>query len=286
MENLKQNKAPVWRISRHRLNTDGLGVTTLVAFDGCHLDCAYCINSETKFKSGLHHNKEITPQELYDIVKKDDLYFVHTHGGITFGGGEPLVRHEFIRDFAKLCKNHEWRLRIETSLNVPIEAVQHVSEYIEHWYIDIKDVNPNIYKHYTGISNNLVLGNLKWLADNGNANKVTIRVPHISEYNKPSDVNKSIEFLQSMGFTSIEELEYLTPEKQAERKTHKNQLRGKSVCMRLKQVRCKIAERYEIAYQPHECTFQGYCIGTCPRCELEVDMLDKEIRRKNRKPHL
>ena len=81
-------------------------------------------------------------------------------------------------------------------------------------------------------------------------------------------------------------MEYASGEKQAERKTHKNQLRGKSVCMRLKQVRCKIAERYEIAYQPHECTFQGYCIGTCPRCELEVDMLDKEIRRKNRKPHL
>ena len=161
MENHKRHKAPVWRISRHRLNTDGLGVTTLVAFDGCHLDCAYCINFETKFKSGLQHNKEITPQELYDIVKKDDLYFVHTHGGITFGGGEPLIRHEFIRDFAKLCKGHGWRLRIETSLNVPPEAVQHVSEYIEHWYIDIKDINPDIYKHYTGAGNNLVIENLK-----------------------------------------------------------------------------------------------------------------------------
>lgn len=271
----------MWRISRHRLNTDGFGVTTLVAFDGCHLDCAYCVNSETKFKNATHPQKEFSAQELYDIVKKDSLYFVHTHGGITFGGGEPLIRHEFIRDFAKLCQNHGWRLRVETSLNVSTDAVKCISDYVEHWYIDIKDLNPDIYKRYTGASNHLVIENLKWLAENGDASKVTIRVPYISEYNNQSDKNKSIGLLHCMGFDSIEELEYLTPEKQMKKKTHKNQLRGKSICMRLKQVRCKIAERYGIAYQPHECTFQGYCIGTCPRCEQEVDMLDKEIKRKN-----
>ena len=280
MENLIVHKAPVWRISRHRLNTDGFGVTTLVAFDGCHLDCAYCINSETKFKNAAHPQKEFSAQELYDIVKKDSLYFVHTHGGITFGGGEPLIRHDFIRDFAKLCQNHGWRLRVETSLNVSTDAVKCISDYIEHWYIDIKDLNPVIYERYTGASNHLMIENLKWLAENGYASKVTIRVPYISEYNNQSDINKSIGLLHRMGFDSIEELEYLTPEKQMKKKASKNQLRGKSICMRLKQVRCKIAERYGIAYQPHECTFQGYCIGTCPRCEQEVDMLDKEIKRK------
>lgn len=277
MENQKLHKAPVWRISRHRLNTDGFGVVTLVVFDGCHLDCAYCINSETKFKSDLHHNKEITPQELYDIVKKDDLYFVHTHGGITFGGGEPLVRHGFIKEFALLCQGHGWRLRVETSLNVFTEAIKHISNFIDYWYIDIKDLNPGIYKHYTGTSNNLVLENLKWLVDNGNADKVTIRVPHITEYNSQSDIRKSIDLLHDMGFTSIEELEYLTLEKQVKRKNHKNPLLGRSICKRLKEVRRRIAEKYGITYSPHECTSEDACLGTCPLCEYELSMLEKQV---------
>lgn len=274
---LEQTKAPVWKVSRHRLNTDGFGVTTLVVLWGCPLDCTYCINPGTKFKSNGGDYRVLTPRELYDKVKIDNLYFVHTHGGITFGGGEPLLRHQFIMEFAKICKNDKWRLRIETSLNVPNDVVRSIANVIDNWYVDIKDLSPDIYMAYTGSSNKQVIDNLSWLAGNGYCEKVTIRMPHIAGYNDGTHIQSSIERIKNMGFSSIEELEYLTPEKLDFKVKNPNPQRGKSICRRLKAVRMKIAERYGIPYIPHECNYDGPCLGTCPRCEKEVSVLESKI---------
>lgn len=78
-------KADIIGISRHRIGVDGAGVTTLAAFHGCTLACKYCLNPHCSDHSKIW--KRFTPQELYDEVKKDSLYFVATGGGICFGGG-------------------------------------------------------------------------------------------------------------------------------------------------------------------------------------------------------
>ena len=93
--------APLIGIARHRLATDGQGVTTLVAFHGCPLRCRYCLNPQCLEPSGIQ--QDITPQELLDKVRVDDLYFQATNGGICFGGGEPLLHSRFIADFCRLC---------------------------------------------------------------------------------------------------------------------------------------------------------------------------------------
>ena len=60
-------KARIFAIDRHRIDTDGQGVTTLVCFNGCRLLCEYCINPECwHFGS---NDKIVTPEELLDIVK-------------------------------------------------------------------------------------------------------------------------------------------------------------------------------------------------------------------------
>lgn len=48
----RNNGIPVIGVSRHRLGTDGNGVTTLVAFHGCNLRCKYCLNSEALGSAG------------------------------------------------------------------------------------------------------------------------------------------------------------------------------------------------------------------------------------------
>ena len=87
-------KAPIIGIERHRIGRDGDGVTTLVAFHGCPLKCRYCLNPQCH--DGNRQWKEITPQQLLETVAIDNLYFLATGGGITFGGGEPAMRSEFI----------------------------------------------------------------------------------------------------------------------------------------------------------------------------------------------
>ena len=87
----------LFSISRLRTYTDSEGVSTLVACTGCTLRCAYCINPTSWDKSIKPHNLNI--DELYDNVKRDNLYFLATGGGIVFGGGEPLIYSDFIKEF-------------------------------------------------------------------------------------------------------------------------------------------------------------------------------------------
>ena len=198
--------APLIAINRHRLTTDGEGVTTLVAFHGCPLHCEYCLNAQCLQADGVWCR--LTPGELYSEVEIDDLYFMATGGGICFGGGEPLLRSDFIKAFAEIM-NPEWKLTIETSLNVPLENVKAIASLVQMWYVDIKDMNPDIYKAYGCKENKQVVSNLQWLAANGYADKVIIRLPLIPEYNTDEDRQQSQQQLEEMGFTNFDKFNYI-----------------------------------------------------------------------------
>ena len=116
MRNMAQQRARIIGIARHRLSTDGDAVTTLVAFHGCPLRCRYCLNSQSLGDGGRF--REYSPEQLYAETRIDELYFLATNGGVTFGGGEPCLRPQCIREFRELC-GPAWQLNLETSLNVP-----------------------------------------------------------------------------------------------------------------------------------------------------------------------
>ena len=200
-------KAEIAGVSRLRIAVDGEGVTTLVGFMACPLKCRYCLNPQTLTPDGPH--REMTPEQLYEEIRKDELYFLATGGGVTFGGGEPLLRPDFIRAFRSLC-GPGWKLNAETSLNVPEDNVKELIPVIDHWIIDIKDMDGDVYRRYTGRDNALVRSNLKLLADAGLADRCTIRVPHIPDYNCDADRDRSIKELEAMGFSVFDRFEYNT----------------------------------------------------------------------------
>ena len=195
-------------ISRHRLAIDGEGVTTLVAFHGCPLRCKYCLNPHSLSKDT--QCIERTVEALIDEVRIDQLYFLATGGGITFGGGEPLLNSAYIKEFCRQCSK-EWRISIESSLNVPRKNVEEVLPFVKEWIIDIKDMNSEIYKAYSGISNERVIDNLKWIASEHPdlLASISIRLPHIPDYNTDDDRNKSQALLETLGYTNFDRFEYL-----------------------------------------------------------------------------
>lgn len=274
-------------ISRHRLLRDGRGVTTLAAFHGCPLDCKYCLNPSSKGK--LEECDTLvwhTPQSLIEAMMMDNIYFLATGGGVCFGGGEPLLQTDFIQEFRERCSK-EWKITIETSLNVPISNVQSVADVIDQWIIDVKDLNPKIYKAYTGKDNDRVVENLRWLADNGYAESVVIRVPHIPSYNTLKDIEASEQKLRKWGCHRFEHLQYVLPDQLAayhqRQKSNAKRPYCKDVCAVLKAIRQLIADKNDIQFHPHVCTHEGACLGTCPTCEKEVRFIEKalEVKRKN-----
>lgn len=197
--------APIVTCARLRMQTDGKGVTTLVCFHGCPLRCRYCINpfsfaEDTKRES-------LTPQQLYDRVKIDALYFLATGGGVTFGGGEPLLYGRFLQEFRQIC-GQDWHLCAETSLNVPREQVELAAGCIDHFYVDCKDTNPDIYRRYTGRNNEKMLENLRFLLSLVGPERITVRLPLIPEYNTEEDRQHSRDALQKMGIQKFDLFTY------------------------------------------------------------------------------
>lgn len=185
-------------ISRLRMGTDGNGISTLVVFFDCPLHCKYCINDfchkPQKPFVGVQH-AAFTPQELIEVLKKDDIYYLMSGGGIVFGGGEPLLQSKYIHKVCTLA-DQRWAKRIETSLNVPWDNIKPVLYDMDEWIIDIKDINNDIYKNYTGKDNKNMIKNLLKLRNKISSDKIHIRIPRIAGYNSEYDIEKSIQWVR------------------------------------------------------------------------------------------
>lgn len=200
----------IMTISRLRMGTDGPGVSTLVTFFDCPLNCKYCINdfcheSERSFDSvprGAY-----TPQELMRILRKDDIYYRMSGGGVIFGGGEPLLQSAFIHEVCELA-DAGWQMRIETSLNVPWRCVEPLIKDMDKWIIDIKDMDPLIYKKYTGVKIDNLICNIFRLKELVDVSRLHVRVPRIPGYNKEENVEKSVEWIRNVLGIEPEVFEY------------------------------------------------------------------------------
>lgn len=201
------NTYPLIGIERLRVNTDGPGVRALIAVHGCPLHCKFCINPDSASDS---ENWDVyTPQDVYEAVKDDAVYYRSTNGGVTFGGGEPLMYPEFINAVGKLLPKglNRW---CETSLNVPLENVIACEAAIGHFAVDIKALNPDVYRAYTGGELSRVLENLTWLAEKRDADAITIRIPIIPGFTDSNDQEEAAQYFKEKGFANIDTFTYIT----------------------------------------------------------------------------
>lgn len=196
MKNNEKQKAEIMGINRHRMGTDGKGISTLITFYGCPLNCKYCLNPQCKKKSTPC--TYIEPNDLVNLLMVDDIYFQSTDGGIVFGGGEPLLNAEYIKEVCDLVPL-QWKIRIETSLNVKWDKIELLLPYIDQWIIDIKDSNTEIYKNYTGVDNLKVYDNVLRLSHKTGIEKLLIRIPKIPNYNTEKNIQESVKLYSNLG---------------------------------------------------------------------------------------
>jgi pyruvate formate lyase activating enzyme len=138
--------------------------------------------------------KEMSPEEVLEEVLKDEIFYRKSKGGVTFSGGDPFEQKDFLVATAKLCKERYLHTAVETCGSVPWESIEETLPYIDLFLYDLKEMDPERHRRFTGVVNEVVLNNYKRLAETGK--KIIARVPVIPGFNDRDDnFDMMIDFL-------------------------------------------------------------------------------------------
>lgn len=191
---------------------DGPGIRVVVFMQGCPLRCKYCHNPDTwEINSGI----EYTPEQLAQEIIKYKAFMDYSGGGVTFTGGEPLLQVEFILAVAKLLKQQNISIAIDTSGFVWNDKVMEVLKYTDIVLLDIKNYDPEVYHKLTGASLSPTLSLLDYLRDNNITTWIRyVLVPGLT------DNLESIRMLSKhlSNYRNVEKLELLAFHKMGEYK--------------------------------------------------------------------
>jgi len=119
-------------------------------------------------------------------IEKDALFYKNSGGGVTFGGGEPLLYPDFIGAVASRCKSEAIPVAIETCGFAPWKSFEKALDNIDLVLFDIKHMDPQRHKELCGRSNQLILRNLERLSQKGDI-EVVVRMPIIPGMNDSED---------------------------------------------------------------------------------------------------
>lgn len=123
-------------------------------------------------------SREMTVEEVLEEACKDAPFFKYG-GGVTLSGGEPLFQHEFAIEILKGLKERGITTTIETASHIPMRIYQEAMKYTDYVFADLKIIDSEKHKKYTGVDNELIKQNITWLLSSKKAANVTIRTPLI-----------------------------------------------------------------------------------------------------------
>lgn len=128
--------------------------------------------------------------DMMATVLRDKPFYDRSGGGITLSGGEPFMNPTLAHSLFKASHEQGIHTAVETCLHVPWHAIEPSLPYVDLFLADLKHVDGDVFKHWTGGSAKRVLENLKRLAAAGK--KITIRVPLIPGFNADEASVKAI----------------------------------------------------------------------------------------------
>jgi len=121
--------------------------------------------------------RKVTVEWLVAEIERDRTFFDGSGGGVTFSGGEPLAQPEFLIELLRACRVNGLATVIDTSGYAPADVVEAVAGYAGLFLYDLKLIDDDLHRRYTGVPNGPILENLRLLASRGA--RVIVRVPVI-----------------------------------------------------------------------------------------------------------
>lgn len=149
--------------------------------------------------------------ELLELIEKDSVYFRRSRGGVTVGGGEPMLQAEFVRELMRACHQElSINTAVETSSFASWEKARMVYEHTDVIQTDIKHMDDARHRELTRVSNRPILANIRGAAETLDPRRQTlvIRVPVIPGMNDSEEnIVATAKFVRSL--KRVERMELL-----------------------------------------------------------------------------
>lgn len=149
--------------------------------------CLKCVDA-CLFNARVAYGKTMTVGEVVNIVKRDMTFYKNTGGGVTVGGGEATFQPEFVEKILKACQEEGIHTAMETCGFAPPERIAGIIRYVDLLLFDIKNMDPEKHKKFTGVRNEIILENAKNAS--GIVKEMIVRFPLIPDFN---DNRKNVE---------------------------------------------------------------------------------------------
>ncbi len=150
--------------------------------------------------------REYTSDEVLAEVIKDKAFYDNSGGGVTFSGGECMLQLDFLCEILKKCKSEGIHTAVDTAGNVPWKSFEKILPFTDLFLYDIKAFGAELHRKGTGVSNELILENLKNLS--GRAD-IIVRIPVIGGYNdNDEEIRQIADFLKQIKIIKAELLPY------------------------------------------------------------------------------
>ena len=161
--------------------------------------CGQCVkvcNGEARQIAGRY----MTIEELVEEVKKDELFYRNSGGGVTISGGEPSIQVNATRDLLKRLQENGLHTTLDTCGHANREDLEKILSYVDLVLFDLKHMDSEKHREYTGFSNEVILDNLELIVSKGIPTWVRIAI--IPGYNDSEENIKEmarfISWLNSM----------------------------------------------------------------------------------------
>ena len=155
------------------------GKLVSIDYDKC-INCRACVDA-CPSEAIKQWGNEMSVDECMEVIRKDIGFFNRSGGGVTVSGGEALLHSDFIRELFKVCKAEGIHTCFESAFSGSWDKIENVITYTDLFISDIKHMDSNIHKENVGVTNELILDNLKKLSKTDK--EFILRIPVIPNFN-------------------------------------------------------------------------------------------------------
>jgi pyruvate formate lyase activating enzyme len=152
--------------------------------------------------------KEMTVEQVMETVRADMAFYRKSGGGITLSGGEVMGQWKFALELLKACKAGDIHTCVESSLLGNPAVLAELCPYTDLLITDIKHMDPERHRAFTGADNRVILSNIRRTVESGV--ELVIRIPVVPGHNNSEDnIRATAEFISGVLHNRVRQVQLL-----------------------------------------------------------------------------